>query len=76
MSRNHKLLDVNYMSSMQTSTVSDSFIMSCDCDQTSPITHYCIEHEQAFCTNCNILKHRKCQSITIGEKIKSFSEIS
>ena len=74
MSRNHKILDVNYMSSMQTSTVSDSFIMSCDCDQTSPITQYCIEHEKAFCTNCNILKHRKCQSITIGEKIKSFSE--
>ena len=74
MSMNHKLLDVNYMSSMQTSTVSDSFKMSCDCDQTSPIIHYCIEHDQAFCTNCKILKHRKCQSITIGEKIKSFSE--
>ena len=74
MSRIHKLLDVKDMSGMQTSTVSDSFIMSCDCGQTSPITHYCIEHDQAFCTNCNILKHRKCQSITIGEKIKSFSE--
>ena len=74
MSRNHKLLDLKDMSGMQTSTVSDSFIMSCDCDQTSPITHYCIEHDQAFCTNCNILKHRRCQSITIGEKIKSFSE--
>ena len=74
MSRNHKLLDVKDMSGMQTSTVSDSFIMSCDCSQTSPITHYCIEHTQAFCTNCKILKHRKCQSITIGEKIKSFSE--
>ena len=64
MSRNHKLLDVKDM----------SFIMSCDCGQTSPITHYCIEHTQAFCNNCKILKHRKCQSITIGEKIKSFSE--
>ena len=74
MSRNHKLLDVKDMSGMQTSTVSDSFIMSCDCDQTSPITHYCIEHDQACCSNCKILKHRKCQSITIGEKIKSFSE--
>ena len=73
-SRNHKLLDVKDMSRMQTSTVSDSLVMSCDCDQTSPITHYCIDHDQAFCTNCNILKHRKCQSITIGEKIKSFSE--
>ena len=73
-SRSHKLLDVKDMSGMQTSTVSDSFIMSCDCGQTSPITHYCIKHDQAFCTNCNILKHRKCQSITIGEKIKSFSE--
>ena len=48
--------------------------MSCDCDQTSPITRYCIDHDQAFCTNCKILKHRKCQSIPIGEKIKSFSE--
>ena len=74
MSRNHKLLDVKDMSGMQTSTVSDSFIMSCDCDQASPITHYCIEHEQACCANCKILKHRKCRSITIGEKIKSFSE--
>ena len=74
MSRNHKLLDVKDMSGMQISTVSDSFIMSCDCGQTSPITHYCIEHTQAFCTDCKILKHRKCQSITIGEKIKSFSE--
>ena len=74
MSRNHKLLDVKDMLGMQTSTVSDSFIMSCDCDQASPITHYCIEHEQACCANCKILKHRKCQSITIGEKIKSFSE--
>ena len=74
MSRNHKLLDVKDMSGMQTSTVSDSLVMSCDCDQTSPITHYCIDHDQAFCTNCKILKHRKCQSITIGEKIKSFSE--
>ena len=74
MSRNHKLLDVKDMSGMQTSTVSDSFIMSCDCDQASPITHYCIEHEQACCANCKILKHKKCQSITIGEKIKSFSE--
>ena len=74
MSRNHKLLDVKDMSGMQTSTVSDSFIMSCDCNQASPITHYCIEHTQAFCNNCKILKHRKCQSITIGEKIKSFSE--
>ena len=74
MSRNHKLLDVKDMSNMQTSTVSDSLVMSCDCDQTSPITHYCIDHDQAFCTNCKILKHRKCQSITIGEKIKSFSE--
>ena len=74
MSRNHKLLDIKDMSDMQTSTVSDSFIMSCDCGQTSPITHYCVEHTQAFCTNCKILKHRKCQSITIGEKIKSFSE--
>ena len=73
-SRSHKLLDVKDMSGMQTSTVSDSFIMSCDCGQTSPITHYCIEHTQAFCTSCKILKHRKCQSITIGEKIKSFSE--
>ena len=73
-SRNHKLLDVKDMSGMQTSTVSDSLVMSCDCNQTSPITHYCIDHDQAFCTNCNILKHRKCQSITIGEKIKSFSE--
>ena len=73
-SRNHELLDVKDMSSMQTSTVSDSLILSCDCDQTSPITHYCIEHEQACCANCKILKHRKCQSITIGEKIKSFSE--
>ena len=74
MSRNHKLLDVKDMSNMQTSTVSDSLVMSCDCDQTSPITHYCIDHDQAFCSNCKILKHRKCQSITIGEKIKSFSE--
>ena len=74
MSRNHKLLDVKDMSGMQTSTVSDSFIMSCDCDQTSLITHYCIEHDQACCSYCKILKHRKCQSITIGEKIKSFSE--
>ena len=74
MSRNHKLLDVKDMSGMQTSTVSDSFILSCDCDQTSPITHYCIEHDQACCANCKILKHRKCQSITISEKIKSFSE--
>ena len=74
MSRNHKLLDVKDMSGMQTSTVSDSFIMSCDCDQASPITHYCIEHDKACCANCKILKHRKCQSITIGEKIKSFSE--
>ena len=74
MSRNHKLLDVKDMSYMQTSTVSDSLVMSCDCDQTSPITHYCIDHDQAFCSNCKILKHRKCQSITIGEKIKSFSE--
>ena len=74
MSRNHKLLDVKDMSGMQTSTVSDSLVMSCDCDQTSPTTHYCIDHDQAFCTNCKILKHRKCQSITIGEKIKSFSE--
>ena len=74
MSRNHKLLDVKDMSGMQTSTVSDSLVMSCDCDQTSPITHYCIDHDQAFCTNCKVLKHRKCQSITIGEKIKSFSE--
>ena len=73
-SRNHKILDIKDMSGMQTSTVSDSFIMSCDCDQASPITHYCIEHEQACCANCKILKHRKCQSITIGEKIKSFSE--
>ena len=73
-SRNHKLLDVKDMSGMQTSTVSDSFIMSCDCGQTSPITHYCIEHTHTFCTNCKILKHRKYQSITIGEKIKSFSE--
>ena len=74
MSRNHKLLDVKDMSGMQTSTGSDSFIMSCDCDQTSPITHYCIEHDKACCANCKILKHRKCQSITIGEKFKSFSE--
>ena len=74
MSRNHKLLDVKDMSGMQTSTVSDSFILSCDCDQASPITHYCIEHDKACCANCKILKHRKCQSITIGEKIKSFSE--
>ena len=74
MSRNHKLLDVKDMSGMQTSTVSDSFIMSCVCDQASPITHYCIEHDKACCANCKILKHRKCQSITIGEKIKSFSE--
>ena len=74
MSRNHKLLDVKDMSGMQTSTVSDSFIMSCDCDQASPITHYCIEHDKACCANCKILKHRKCQSITISEKIKSFSE--
>ena len=74
MSRNHKLLDVKDMSGMQTSTVSDSLVMSCDCDQTSPITHYCIDHDQAFCSNCKILKHKKCQSITIGEKIKSFSE--
>ena len=74
MSRNHKLLDVKDMSNMQTSTVSDSLVMSCDCDQTSTITHYCIDHDQAFCSNCKILKHRKCQSITIGEKIKSFSE--
>ena len=74
MSRSHKLLDVKDMSNMQTSTVSDSLVLSCDCDQTSPITHYCIDHDQAFCTNCKILKHRKCQSITIGEKIKSFSE--
>ena len=74
MSRNHKLLDVKDMSGMQTSTVSDSFILSCDCEQTSPITHYCIEHDKACCANCKILKHRKCQSITIGEKIKSFSE--
>ena len=74
MSRNHKLLDVKDMSGMQTSTVSDSIIMSCDCDQASPITHYCIEHDKACCANCKILKHRKCQSITIGEKIKSFSE--
>ena len=73
-SRSHKLLDVKDMSDMQTSTVGDLFIMSCDCGQTSPITHYCIDHDQAFCTNCKILKHRKCQSITIGEKIKSFSE--
>ena len=73
-SRSHKLLDVKDMSGMQTSTVSDSSIMSCDCGQTSPITHYCTKHNQAFCTNCNILKHRKCQSVTIGEKIKSFSE--
>ena len=74
MSRNHELLDVKDMSGMQTSTVSDSFIMSCDCDQASPITHYCIEHDKACCASCKILKHRKCQSITIGEKIKSFSE--
>ena len=74
MSRNHKLLDVKDMSGMQTSTVSDSIIMSCDCDQASPITHYCIEHDKACCANCKILKHRKCQSITISEKIKSFSE--
>ena len=74
MSRNHKLLDVKDMSGMQTSTVSDSLVMSCDCDQASPITHYCIDHDQAFCTNCKILKQRKCQSITIGAKIKSFSE--
>ena len=74
MSRNHKLLDVKDMSGMQTSTVSDSFIMSCDCDQASPIIHYCIEHDKACCANCKILKHRKCQSITISEKIKSFSE--
>ena len=74
MSRNHKLLDVKDMSGMQTSTVSDSFILSCDCDQASPITHYCIEHDKACCANCKILKHRKCQSITISEKIKSFSE--
>ena len=73
-SRNHKILDVKDLSGMQTSTVSDSFIMSCDCDQASPITHYCIEHDQACCANCKILKHRKCQSITISEKIKSFSE--
>ena len=33
MSRNHKLLDLKDMSGMQTSTVSDSFILSCDCDQ-------------------------------------------
>ena len=74
MSRNHELLDVKDMSGMQTSTVSDSFILSCDCDQTSPVTHYCIEHDKACCANCKILKHRKCQSITISEKIKSFSE--
>ena len=73
-SRNHKLLDVKDMSSMQTTMVSDSFILSCDCDQTSPITHYCIDHDQAFCTNCKILKHRKCKTITISDKIHSFSE--
>ena len=74
LSRSHKLLDVKDMSGMQTSTVSDSFIMSCDCHQTSPITHYCIEHDNIFCTMCKILKHRKCQNISIGEKIKSFSD--
>ena len=74
MSRNHKLLDVKDMSGMQTSTVSDSVIMSCDCVQTSPITYYCIDHDQAFCTNCNILKHRKCQTVTFSEKSHSFSK--
>ena len=73
-SRSHKLLDVKDMSGMQTSTVSDSFIMSCDCDQTSPITYYCIDHDSICCSNCKILKHRKCQTITINEKSHTFSE--
>ena len=73
-SRNHRLLNVGGLTDEQTAINTDSDLILCDCVQHSTVTLYCEEHNQIMCSYCKLLKHQRCQTISIEEKSRSYSE--
>ena len=74
MSRNHRLLNVSDLTHEQTAINTDSDLILCDCVQHSTVNSYCEEHNQIMCSYCKLLKHKRCQTISIEEKSRSYSE--
>ena len=73
-SRNHRLLNVGDLTDEQTAINTDSDMILCDCVQHSTVKSYCEEHNQIMCSYCKLLKHQRCQTISIEEKSQSYSE--
>ena len=74
MSRNHTLLNVSDLTHEQTAINTDSDLILCDCVQHSSVKSYCEEHNQIMCSYCKLLKHKRCRTISIEEKSRSYSE--
>ena len=73
-SRNHRLLNVSDLTHEQTAINTDSDLILCDCVQHSTVKSYCEEHNQIMCSYCKLLKHKRCRTISIEEKSRSYSE--
>lgn len=46
--------------------------MLCDCSERNEIELYCEVHDDVICQSCKIVKHRKCQTLSVKDKSASF----
>ena len=73
--KNHKLLPTTDVTTVET-TGNVSFIVLCDCSLSQGVTDYCEDHKKVICNTCKSTEHRKCKSVLIDDKSRSYDTSS
>ena len=72
--RNHKLTPVSDVTTQVTTDHGVSRLVLCECSQHAGVVAYCEDHKEVMCQSCQTVKHRKCRTVPIAERSKSYSK--
>ena len=50
-----------------------TFIVTCNCNKDRGVEIYCKDHSEVICSSCATIKHRKCNTTAIQDKLSGFS---
>ena len=67
LTRNHNLVGVDDAPSEIVNSMDRLCTVLCDCGQNSEVDVYCRYHRDVICEACHTIKHRRCDTVSIGE---------
>ena len=72
-SRNHIVVTIEDIGSVERATSPVSKNIFCSCDQNLPVTYFCESHDDVICKTCRTVKHRKCESVELLKKTTGYT---